>query len=84
MKVFTSKTDTGYSGGMVLVAANTAEEALRIAAEKSKYSYLYSHYDYDTGWFDLYPEYMTDFEEIVGLDYNTDTPTIICEDVYIK
>lgn len=50
MKVFYCKNQCSYSGGLILVAANTKEEAYLTAANDDKTSYLFDWADDDYMW----------------------------------
>lgn len=41
MKVFSCKTQGGYAGGLIIVAAKTKEEAYLTAAHSKKYAWLF-------------------------------------------
>lgn len=69
MKVWMNKRTGGYSGGMILVAANSKEEAQKMIECDEWLCYCYL------------PE---KWEEKVGLCYNTEFPCIIDEDGYTE
>ena len=50
MKVFACKNQMSYGGGLILVAANTKDEAYLIAASDDKTSYLFEWADDDYRW----------------------------------
>lgn len=50
MKVFGCTTQLGYSGGIVLVAANTIEEAFLLAASDEKIGYMFDWHDDEYHW----------------------------------
>ena len=50
MKVFGCKNQYSYGGGLVLVAANTKEEAYLTAAMDEKISYMFNWADDDYMW----------------------------------
>lgn len=50
MKVFCCKNQWSYGGGLILVAANTKEEAYLTAAYDDKTSYLFDWADDDYMW----------------------------------
>ena len=85
MKVFYTKPQCSYSGGIVLVAANTPEEALKVAFETLDSAF--SEWDYERGCdyptYDTYYEWMP-FEEVEGLSYDTDVPKVILEIFYAE
>ena len=80
MKVFCCKNQCSYGGGLILVAANTKEEAFSIASM-----------DEDTKWFfyemksgelvsNRYPK--NEWFEVEHLSTNLITPQVIIEDSY--
>ena len=79
MKVFVNKRTGNYSGGMILVAANSKEEAHK--AFHGDYDYLYMWDEWDGITVDKYyqPE---NWEEIKGMTCDVDTPCVIDEDGY--
>ena len=90
MKVFCCKNDNSYGGGLILVAAETKEEAFLTAAMNDRISYLFDWYD-DDGWCkpdgtiehcisDTYP--FTKWFEVEHLSTNLTEPCIIIEDHY--
>ncbi len=50
MKVYGCKNNNAYGGGLILVAANTKEEAYLTAAYDNKTSYLFDWADDDYMW----------------------------------
>ena len=81
MKVFKSKFTGCWGGGGAIVAANSEEEALKIAFDESE-DYHFRGYDYDTG--REYPLYkdVTPFEEIQGLTYEGTVPRVLFCNIY--
>ena len=89
MKVFGCTTRFGYSGGIVLVAANSIEEAFLIAATDDNTEYMFDWHDDDGFWTapdgninhvssNWYPlEYWREYPELTA---NTDTPQVILEE----
>lgn len=80
MKVFVNYRDGGYSGGMILVAANSAEEAHKVFHADE---YLYWMWD-DVNWEN--PPYVEDhyylpdgWKEIPMLEAHVDTPQVLAE-----
>ena len=55
MKVFGCRNQISYGGGLVLVAANSKEEAYLIAAYDDKTSYLFDWFD-DNGVYSYEPD----------------------------
>ena len=81
MKVWINKRYDGYSGGMIIVAANTAEEAHETLHDDSNYDYLYYKVDDD------YKDYHYEIEnwvEVPNLVYEGDKPCVIAEDGYTE
>lgn len=89
MKVFGCTTQLGYSGGIVLVAAHTIEEAFLIAASNEKIGYMFDWSDDDGYWTapdgniqhvttDWYP--LEKWREYPELTANVDHPQVILEE----
>lgn len=87
MKVYKNIRKPGWSGGMILVAANTKEEAIEVFRADPKYEYLH---DYITWEFDTppywdehyYPE--DTWEEMPMLTANVDKPQVLAEEGYTE
>lgn len=71
MECFKIKPSTAYTGGCVIIAANNAEEAM---SEFRKNSY------YD----DLCRTDVFTCNIIPGLEYDTDVPKVIVDEIYIE
>ena len=69
MKVFGCKRDGVYSGGLIIIAANSIDEAITIARQRG---YSQQVYDY----------FSSDFFEYESLSYNGNSPCVIDEDGY--
>ena len=91
MKVFMCKRQGGYSGGLVVVAANNVKEAFKTFFEDEDYDWMVDKYDVETGeftdactkWFsDYYP--IDEWFECKELTANVDTPCVIMEDGYTE
>ena len=91
MKVFCCKNQWSYGGGLILVAANTKEEAYLTAAYDDKTSYLFDWADDDCMWCepdgninhcisDTYP--LGDWHEVEHLSTDLSEPQVIVEDHY--
>lgn len=91
MKVFCCKNQQSYGGGLILVAANTKEEAYLTAAMDDKTSYLFDWVDDDYMWSepdgdinhcssDTYP--LNKWFEVEHLRTDLPEPQIIIEDHY--
>jgi len=92
MKVFYCKNQWSFGGGLVLVAANTKEEAYLIAAYDDETSYLFEWFD-ENGEYtgepdgninhctsDTYP--LEKWHEVEHLSTDLSEPQIIVEDHY--
>ena len=89
MRVFGAKRIGGYSGGVILVAANTIEEAILTASKDAKYEWMFEWYDDDYNFHEGDLRYMTseyypieNWSEIKDLTWNGNEPTVIIEDGY--
>lgn len=71
MKVFVNKRIGNYSGGMILVAANSKEEAHKVMIEDDDCSWV---------WEDEYKS--ENWQEVKGMTCDTDIPHVIDEDGY--
>lgn len=91
MKIFGCKNQNNYGGGLVLVAANTKEEAYLTAAIDDNLSYLFEWADDDYMWCEpdgninhctsnTYP--LGKWEEIGHLSTDLIEPKVIIEDHY--
>lgn len=87
MKVFMCKRQGGYSGGLAVVAANSAEEAFKTFFEDEDNDWMVDKYDIDTHkftddftkWHSYY--YPKDkWFECKVLTANVDKPCVIMED----
>lgn len=72
MKVFVNKRNGSYSGGMILVAANSAEEADKVFRNDESLSWELEEYK---------PE---NWKEIEGLSCDTDIQCVIDEAGYAE
>lgn len=91
MKVYGCRNNRIYGGGLVLVAANTIEEAYLTAAKNDKISYLFDWADDDYMWCEpdgninhcvseVYP--LDKWFEMEHLSTDLTNPQIIIEDHY--
>ena len=79
MKVFINVRCGSYSGGMILVAANTKEEAIKAFREDEDYDWMWDKME--DGIDDMY--YGEDgWMESTVLTANVDTPQVIAENGY--
>ena len=91
MKVFGCKRSGGYSGGLIIVAANSLDEAFEIFAKDDRYEWMVEWFDFDTGTViedvtkvdsNTYPR--DNWFEIQELVANVDSPRVISEDGYTE
>lgn len=82
MKVFYCPMSQHYSGGGLLVAANSKEEAIKTFMSDETYSWLWSQ-DKDGNYESN--DYPADkFREIKKLNYQSDSPCVILENGYAE
>ena len=91
MKVFACKRVGGYSGGLVIVAANSAEKAFEVFHTNKKYNWMLDHLDQDSFEYisdinrcDSYYYKRKDWFELPMLTANVEQPQIIVEDGYTE
>lgn len=90
MKVFMCQRQGSYSGGLAVVAANSAEEAFNTFCEDpdndwmvDKYTDDFKYTDDSAKWFsDYYP--IEKWFECKALTANVDKPCVIIEDGYTE
>ena len=91
MKVFGCKRSGGYSGGLIIVAANSLDEAFETFAKDDRYEWMIDWFDFDTGKIvddvtkvdsNTYPR--DDWFEIPELVTNIDNPRVISEGGYTE
>ena len=86
MKVFACKNQVGYGGGLILVAANTKEEAFNTAADAAKDDWGLPFYECKsrdgscTIKSDTYP--LDEWFEVKHLSTDLTKPKVIIEDHY--
>jgi hypothetical protein len=81
MKVWINKREGGYTGGMIIAAANSAEEAHKAFHDDERFSYMF--YEYDGEVYDHY--YQKDgWQEVECLNAKVRTPQIIDECGYTE
>ena len=91
MKVYTCRNQNSYGGGLILVAANTKEEAYLTAAMDDELSYLFEWSDDDYMWCNpdgninhctsnTYP--IGKWFKVEHLSTNLTEPQVIIEDHY--
>lgn len=95
MKVFINKLEGGYCGGMIIAAADSAEQAYRAYYEWLKAMDYYEIWDCDEGrevtfeefcgrYHDRYTYQPNTWEELKGVTYDGDTPKVLAEENYIE
>lgn len=93
MKVFACRNQCSYGGGLVLVGANTKEEAFLTAAMNDELSYLFDWVDDNYMWCepdgninhcrcDTFP--LTKWFEVENLTTDLTEPKVIIEDHYTE
>ena len=81
MKVWMNKRQGGYSGGMILVAANSAEEAHEVFHADAHFAYYWDEMDGVV--YDSY--YMpANWEVVPNLEYHGEYPCVIAEEGYTE
>ena len=80
MKVFCCKNQCSYGGGLILVAANTKEEAFSVASVDEDTNWLF--YKMESGELvsDTYPK--NEWFEVEHLSTDLSEPQVIVEDHY--
>lgn len=91
MKVFMCRRSGGYSGGLIVVASNSKEEAFEVFANSDKYGWMVNKFDFETCEFVEEPslwhsyDYPRDmFFEVPNLIANVDEPCVIEECGYTE
>lgn len=91
MKVFACKRYGGYSGGLAVVAANSAEEAFDVFHSSEKYNWMLDFLDQDSLEYtsdmnrgESYYYKRKDWFELPMLIANVEQPQIIVEDGYTE
>lgn len=91
MKVFGCKRNGGYSGGLIIVAANNLDEAFETFAANKIYEWMIDWFDFETNQFtkdvkkvdsEYYPR--DNWFEIQELVANVDSPRVISENGYTE
>ena len=80
MKVFGCTREGGYTGGIILVAENSIEEAVEGYRDKSDYDWQW--YEYEEGKIDYLYYEPKRWKEYPQLTYNGDKPCVILEEGY--
>ena len=80
MKVFGCTREGCYAGGIILVAANSIEEAIDVYRNDIKYYYQWS--EYEEGKIDYSYYEPKRWKEYPQLTYNGDKPCVILEEGY--
>lgn len=88
LKLFAAKRSGGYCGGLIVVAANTIDEAYKIFkewADKTGKTWIYSSYEDSDGFCDVVNLYPRDtWYEIPAVKVICDAPQVIDEDGYTE
>ena len=80
MKVFGCTREGNYTGGIILVAANSIEEALEAYRNDSDYDYQW--YEYEEDKIDYLYYEPKRWKEYPQLEYKGDKPCVILEEGY--
>lgn len=83
MKVWINRRSGGYSGGMILVAANSAEEAHKAFHDTPEYCNMWTSFPEDGYISDAY-YYPDGWEEMPMLEANVDKPQVLAEEGYTE
>ena len=90
MKVWMNKRQGDYTGGLLLVAANSAEEAHKLCLNSENMGYIYweDGYEYKTDKYFEKPAYncykWDEWQEVPNLLYDGVNPCIIAEEGYTE
>lgn len=85
MKVWANYRNGGYSGGMILVAANSAEEAHDAFHKDENYSYMFSVWNEPNGVYVSDEYYYRDgWKQLPMLEANVDKPQVLAEAGYTE
>lgn len=89
LKLFAAKRESGYSGGLIVVAANSIDEAYQTYIDWVKSTnnshFLYERYEYEDGSVDVYDKYpKPTWYEIPSVRVICDAPQVIDEDGYTE
>ena len=79
MKVFGCYREGDYSGGVILVAADTVEEAYNVYMKDENYDWMHAEID-DESMYNYY--HLDKWHEFDKLTANCDEPQVICEAGY--
>lgn len=89
LKLFAAKRESGYSGGLIVVAANSIDEAYKtyidwVESTGNPYC-LYQRYDFGNGDVDVYNKYPREnWYEIPKIKIICDAPKVIDEGGYTE
>lgn len=86
LKVFESHArENQYGGGMILVSASSAGEALEIAWKESESAWLFGDFDIDKNdYVTKLDERMTPFTEVEGIEYSGTEAKVLLESIYFE
>lgn len=81
MKVWINHREGGYTGGLILVAANSAEEAIKAFHDDPDFWWAWDEWD---GYIEeeYYPEY--GWKELPNVVANVDKPQVLAEGGYTE
>lgn len=86
MKVFANKIKHGFAGGMILVAADSVEEAIKTFHTDKNFDYMHDYIG-DEKDLDLVRDYYyfpEDWYEVTAISANVDRPCVLEESHYIE
>lgn len=85
MKVWANYRNGGYSGGMILVAANSAEDAHEVFHADERYCRMWTTYNEPNGVYVSDEYYSRDGWELMPtLEANVDKPQVLAEAGYTE
>lgn len=88
LKLFAAKRNNGYSGGLIIVAANNLDEAYKLYKEWAKtteQTWIYESYEGSDGFYDVNNVYPREYwYEIRGVNAISDSPRVIDEGGYTE
>ena len=79
MKVFACKRNRGFSGGLAVVAANSAEEAFEVFHTNENYDWMIDRIDGDSYYYKK-----EDWFELPMITADVEQPQMIVEDGYTE
>lgn len=90
MKVYVCRFSGGYCGGLVVVAANSADEAYNVVKNDEQFEWIFQQVDENGEYYRSRSEWTEetccyhrkDFRLLKGVTANVKTPQILIEDHY--